>query len=198
MCLNRKMLLVLLLVALISLLCSCSSMQTYSNFKDPQSIINNQSYQIRVRTGNEVMDRIVYEFAYIEFSKHLPVAEKGVFTGTIDIVFSSVSDSNFVGVSNAYTTSSGYTNGWYTGAGQIYLNGRNSAITNTVSAGTGFTWQNSTMLVILKDTYGKRLWSADYQYKGGMELSGFSVNTPEEAARLCIQRVADRMKDDLS
>ena len=37
------------------------------------------------------------------------------------------------------------------------------------------TWQNSTMLMVIKDSKGKRLWTGEYNYKGGVEMSGFSV-----------------------
>ena len=58
-------------------------------------------------------------------------------------------------------------------------------------------WQNSTMLIALKDANGVRLWTADYEYKGGSDISGFWVNTAEEAARLCVKRLKARMKKDL-
>src|SRR6476660_2595306 len=36
-------------------------------------------------------------------------------------------------------------------------------------------WQNSTMLVIIRTPDRERLWTGEYNYKGGMEMSGFSV-----------------------
>lgn len=184
-------------IFLILALNACSSMQTYSSFQDVQTIVKNQSYQVRVRTGNEVMDKITYEFAYLEFGKYLPIAEKGSFTGTVDIIFSSSSESAFIGSSAGYATTTGYVNGWYTGTGYIGATGSATTVGGSISSGGTFTWQNSTMIVILKDNDGKRLWSADYKYKGGWEMSGWSVNTPQEAARLCVQRVAEKLKQDL-
>jgi hypothetical protein len=177
---------------------ACSSMQTYSSFQDAQTIVKNQSYQVRVRTGNEVMDKLIYEFAYLEFGKYLPIAEQGSFTGTVDIIFASSSESAFVGSSAGYATTIGYVNGWYTGTGYVGATGTASTVSSGISSGGTFTWQNSTMLVILKDSEGRRLWSADYKYKGGWEMSGWSVNTPQEAARLCVQRVAEKLKQDLT
>jgi hypothetical protein len=52
------------------------------------------------------------------------------------------------------------------------------------------------MLMALKHADGERLWSADYNYKGGWELSGWVVNTPEEAARLVSRRLKDRFVAD--
>jgi len=185
-------------IFLLLILNACSSMQIYSNFQDTQMIVKDQSYQVRVRTGNEIMDKLVYEFAYLEFSKYLPIAEHGAFTGTVDIIFSSSSESAFIGTSAGYATTTGYVDGWYTGSGYIGTTGSASTVSSGISSGGTFTWQNSTMLVILKDSNGKRLWSADYKYKGGWEMSGWSVNTPQEAARLCIERVAERLNQDLT
>jgi len=50
----------------------------------------------------------------------------------------------------------------------------------------------------LKDRNGDRLWTADYNYKGGWEMSGFAVNTADETARLCVRRLKMRMASDLS
>ena len=193
----KRYLSLIFLVFVTFILDACSSMQTYSNFQDTQMIVKNQSYQVRVRTGNEVMDRIVYEFAYLEFGKYLPIAEKGSFTGTVDITFSSSSESAFIGSSVAYATTTGYVDGWYTGTGYVGVTGNASTVSSGVSGGGTLTWQNSTMIVILKDGDSKRLWSADYKYKGGWEMSGWSVNTPQEAARLCVQRVAEKLGQDL-
>jgi hypothetical protein len=186
-----------LIIVLLLFLNACSSIQTYPNFQDAQMIVKNQSYQVRVRTGNEVMDKLVYEFAYLEFGKYLPIAEQGSFTGTVDIIFSSSSESSFIGSRAAYATTIGYVNGWYTGTGYVGVTGSASTVSGDISSGGTFTWQNSTMLVILKDSVGKRLWSADYKYKGGWEMSGWSVNTAQEAARLCVHRVAEKLKQDI-
>lgn len=53
------------------------------------------------------------------------------------------------------------------------------------------------MIVVLKHGDGGRLWSADYSYKGGWELSGWVVNTPAEAARLVAKRLKDKFLTDL-
>ena len=67
---------------------------------------------------------------------------------------------------------------------------------STLSSGTFLEWQNSTMLAVLRRADGERLWSADYSYKGGWEMSGWVVNTPEEAARLVAKRLAARFAAD--
>jgi hypothetical protein len=60
------------------------------------------------------------------------------------------------------------------------------------------TWQNSTMLMIIKDSMGQRLWTGEYNYKGGMEMSGFSVNSPLEAAKLTTKRIVNKLVSDYS
>jgi len=52
------------------------------------------------------------------------------------------------------------------------------------------------MLIVLKKSGGERIWTADYKYKGGWEMSGFSVNTPDEAARLLIKRLRNKFRND--
>ncbi len=59
-----------------------------------------------------------------------------------------------------------------------------------------FDGQNSTMLAVLRQGDGERLWSGDYSYKGGWELSGWVVNTPEEAARLVAKRLKGQYLKD--
>jgi hypothetical protein len=41
------------------------------------------------------------------------------------------------------------------------------------------------------------LWTADYEYKGGSDISGFWVNTADGAAKLCLKRLKARMSRDL-
>jgi len=57
-------------------------------------------------------------------------------------------------------------------------------------------WQNSTMLMVIKSGDGARLWTGEYTYKGGMELSSFSVNAPAEAAKLVSKRMAAKFESD--
>ena len=66
------------------------------------------------------------------------------------------------------------------------------------SQGNGFAdWQNSTMLVVMRSATGDRLWTGEYNYKGGMEMSGFRVTTPEEAAKLTVQRIANQFEKEI-
>jgi hypothetical protein len=171
-------------------------MKTYSKVSSDVNFTEKESYLIRVKTGNETMDRMVYEFADLEFGKYFSIVTKDDYSRTIDIIFGSSSESSFVGSRTAYSTSSGYANGWYTG-NAVNVSGTSSTSTTGIVSGGFLTWQNSTMIVSIKDKDEKRLWTADYKYKGGWEMSGFAVNTPQEAARLCIERISKRMKAEL-
>lgn len=59
-------------------------------------------------------------------------------------------------------------------------------------------WQNSTMLLFIKSKDGERLWTCEYNYKGGLELSSFSVNSPAESAKLVTKRIAEKFASDFS
>ena len=152
-------------------------------------------YVIRVRTPSPALSALVYEFAAQEFSKGLDIAERTPGKGNIEIIFASQGESAFVGSSTTIASGQAYGSGWYTGNsyyGAVHV----TASANTLSTGGSFTWQNSTLFVVVRDAEGRRLYSADYKYKGGWEWSGWSVNTPEEAARLCIERVYKQMAKD--
>lgn len=52
------------------------------------------------------------------------------------------------------------------------------------------------MLIVVKKGDGERIWTADYKYKGGWEMSGWVVNTPDEAARLVIKRLKKKFDNN--
>ena len=139
--------------------------------------------QLKVRTGDEQMDALVYELAFEQFSGVMPLRESGPYTGALELTFASTAQSGFLGSSSTVARGSAVSTGWYTGG---------HVVTTSLSSGTFLVWQNSTMLAVLRRGDGERLWSADYSYKGGWEMSGFVVNTPEEAARLVIKRLKAR------
>lgn len=193
---NRIIRLITVILPLICVVCSCSTMQTQTGIEGVSTLTENQPYQLRVRSGNSTMDKIIYEFALFEFGKYLPISEGDSYIGTIEIIFASTSESSFVGSTSAFTTGYGYGNAWYTGSGYIGLSGTTSTFGSSITSGSTFTWQNSTMLIAIKSSQERRLWMADYKYKGGWEMSGFSVNTADEAARLCIKRIVAKLTRD--
>lgn len=154
-------------------------------------------YKIRVRTPSQSMSAIVYELAVQELGKSLDIADGDGrrANGVVEVMFASQGDSAFFGSSNSSGVAQGAVSGWYSGDS---FNGSSTSThtLTTVSSGASFTWQNSTMIVVVREKEGRRLYTADYDYKGGWELSGWVVNTPEEAARLCIERIHARMRTD--
>jgi hypothetical protein len=117
----------------------------------------------------------------------MPLREKGPYTGALEITFASSTQGAYLGSSTGIASVQPTGSGWYTG-------GR--AVSTAISSGTFLEWQNSTMLAVLRGREDVRQWSADYSYKGGWEMSGWVVNTPEEAARLIIKRLAARFVAD--
>jgi hypothetical protein len=154
-------------------------------------------YQLRVRTGNQLMDQIVFEQARLHLGKVIEIAEQASGdSGAIEVTFTSSSQSAFVGTSTAFANTAGYVDGWYTGNAASF-SGSASTVATRVTTGSTFTWQNSTMFVTLKNPEGKRLRTTQYNYKGGWEFSGWVVNTPDEASNLCLKRIAQRLSKDL-
>jgi hypothetical protein len=51
------------------------------------------------------------------------------------------------------------------------------------------TWRDGTGLVEITSQAGDTLWMAEYNYKGGFEMSGFSVRTNSEAAKITVERL---------
>jgi hypothetical protein len=180
-------------LALLLMVTGCSTVET-SGLAQPQvQNLSKERIQLRVRTGNEQMDRLLYEMAYQQFADVLPLREREPYTATFDITFSSSTAGSFVGSSSTLSGATASGAGWYTGGTATV-----SGVSSTVSSGTFLQWQNSIMLAVLKRDDGERLWSADYNYKGGWEMSGWVVNTPEEAARLVTKRLKARFVADRS
>lgn len=178
-----------------TLVSACSTVESRSAPIPISQIQHDDRIQLLVRTGNDTMDRLLYEIAYQQFSDVLPLREKEPYTGIMEVTFTSESQSTFVASSNTTGTATAIGSGWYNGSGYT---GQATATgsSNTVASGGSFRWQNSTMLIVIKRADGERLWSADYNYKGGWEMSGWVVNTPEEAARLVTKRLKSQFAAD--
>jgi len=176
-----------LLVLVLLAAAGCSSVETTGSGPALVTDLANQRIQLKVRTGDDQMDALVYELAFQQFSPVMPLREQPPYTGALEITFASSTQSGFLGTSSTLATGHAVSNGWYTG-GRI--------ASTTLGGGTFLQWQNSTMLAVLRGPDGARLWSADYSYKGGWEMSGWVVNTPEEAARLVTKRLAARFAAD--
>ena len=185
----------MLLLTCFTALVGCSEMETHPTVTSAQPLKEAEPFAVMVQTGSDVAP-IVYEYAVEELGKSFRIVENGPAKGRIEITFSSSTQSAFFGSSTGYTTGSFNSSGWYSG-NRTYYSGQLSATTTGISSGGTFDWQNSTMIVVIRDEAGNRLYSADYKYKGGWELSGFVVNTPAEAAKLCIERIHKKLVADL-
>jgi hypothetical protein len=183
-------------IFLIFILTGCSSVKTYKSPISLGNIKSSERFQLRVRTGDPVMDNLVYEMAFQQFGNDLPLKESEPYTGFMEITFVSSDQSAFVGSSTSLSVINANGQGWYTGKGLVGSTAKISSMGTSISSGTTLTWQNSTMLIVLKKTDSTRLWMADYNYKGGWEMSGFVVNTPDEAARLVLERLKEKFEDD--
>lgn len=145
-----------LAVAFVSLLASCSSVQTTKNASTWIDFAPSEPFFVSVSAPNPQLQTLIREYVITEFGRHLKITDGTTSQGTIEITYAS--------------------------SGQ----------------GNGFAdWQNSTMLVVIRTPSKERLWTGEYNYKGGMEISGFSVTTPEEAAKLVVQRIAQQFESDI-
>lgn len=189
---------IVIIISLLFAFAGCSTVETQRTNVPITSINQSERFQLLVRTGNTVMDKLVYEMTYQQFSGLLPLREKEPFTGVMEVTFASSDQSWFVSTSNTVGSATASGTGWYSGSGYVGGTATVSGTSTTVSSGGAFTWQNSTMFVVLKKADGQRLWTADYNYKGGWELSGWVVNTPDEAARLVVRRLRERFEHDFS
>jgi hypothetical protein len=176
-------------LALVSLLVSvsCSTVETTGSGATLAAQLPSEHFQLKVRTGDDRMDATLYQTAYQQFSRVMPLRQVPPFTGTLELTFASASQSNFQASTTGEAAGHAKTGAWYTGGG---------ALGSMLGAGTFLQWQDSTMLAVLKHNDGAQLWTAAYDYKGGYELSGFVVNTPEKAARLVTKRLAVRFAAD--
>jgi hypothetical protein len=149
-----------------------------------------ENYQLRVRSGNIVLDKIIYNTAYQVFSKYLPLSKDSTVTGHIDIHFRSNHHRGLQKSATGYKKNVIYGNSWYTGAEYRGL----SAETEIVAGGIT-SWQDSTMSTVISDIAGKGLWSADFRYRGNID-SGKLVDTADKSAILCLRRIVQQFEED--
>ena len=193
---NRMIRLSTIIVSVIVVVSSCSTMRTEKGTDSFSTLVDNQPYQIRVRSGHTVMDRIIYESASIEFGKYLSISETDSYRGIIEIIFAGTQDSSFLDATTDFATSSVGGDAWYTGSGYIGLSGSNPTLeTGDTSASTDRP-EKRTMRVHIKGARAERLWTADYQYKRDMTMSSLSPDTEEKAAKICITKIVEQLQAD--
>lgn len=185
-----------IIVPLIVMVSSCSTMRTEKSADTFSALADNQPYQVRVRSGHPIMDRIIYDSASLEFGRYLAISETDSYRGTIEIIFAGSWGSTFLDSTSDFSTSSVSGNAWYTGNGYIGLSGSDSADESGSASANAAVAKKTTMHVTIKGSHAERLWTADYKYKRDLELSGFSTDTEEKVARLCIKRIVEKLTDD--
>lgn len=191
----------LLIAGLIALnLSNCSTISVNKQAADLSSITVNKTYQVRVRSGNLAMDKLIYKTASAAFGKYLRMHGEEPFNTVIDIVFMSKSRKGFAGgASYGYINNVFYGNSWYTGSESF---GYQSMDTEIASGGP-FTWQNSTMTVTIRELEGKVLWDAQYNYKGDIynykgdvDLSRLYVSRADEAVMTSLVTIIKLFEKD--
>lgn len=159
------------------LLAACGAVKTGSG-SDLHALASGGSYTLTVRSDDPLLpDAALHEMAVKELAPLLPIGAAAPVAGEVQVRFSTervLSDpGSGSGVSGAVNTMGGVGGGATTPAPRAYLNGR--------------------LLVAVKDGSGARLWHADCAHDGRFSLAA----TPEEVARLCFKRLADRLQKEM-
>lgn len=176
-------------------LLACSTMESTPIQGGSQQLTQSGPYAVVVNAGP--LSPVVYEFAVREIGKALAITEGADAKGRVEITFASTGDSALMGAATSTSVTNFNATGWYS-RNAAYTRGSAVSTSSAVGSAWSLTWQNSTALVVIRDAVGKRLWTADYAYKGGWELSGFYINTPEEAARYSLQKVNAQLFKDMA
>ena len=193
---NRMIRLSTIIVSVIVVVSSCSTMRTEKSADSFSTLADNQPYQIRVRSGHSIMDRIIYESASLEFGKHFSLSETDSYRGTIEIIFGGTSKGSFLDATSDFSTSSVPRNAWYTGSGYIGLSGSDPADETDSTAESTIILEKSTIHITIKGSHTERLWIAAYKYKRDLELSGFITDTEEKVAKLCVKNIVKKLEKD--
>lgn len=209
----------ILVVLAFVLLTACSTSKTRLGPAPLSSLQDTDSFAVLVCTGDPYLDKIVYEHVFSTFGYDLPLKEEGPFTGVMEILCTSYAQNTMWTSTSTSSSTSGHASGWYAGRGYVtanayssgnYLTGEASS-TMFATGGMNYSsdtqtqsttsvgmigWQNGNMKVVLKRANGQRLWNGDYRYKGGWEMSGWTVKTAEEAAQLMVDRLHKKFTRD--
>jgi hypothetical protein len=190
---NRMIRLIPIIVTLMALVGGCSTLRTNKNTESVSTLLNNQPYQIRVRSGHSIMDRIIYETAAPEFSRHIAISDKGSYRGIIEIIYAGLSDSSFLDATSDFATGSVLGNAWYTGTGYIGLSGSGTARdtgSGSTAARTAMP-EDNTMRITIKSSQEEQLWTADYKHK-----SVYSSNNEQKALKRAMKKIVEQLQND--
>jgi len=184
-------------VIIFSILIACTTIKTNKQAYTYSTVTDN-SYQIRVRSGNLMLDKAIHEAATKEFGKYLQISGQDSFTGFIDIIFICNAKRGITGSSPGYINNVLYGNSWYTGNERVNKgSGFSSSMSENKSIGM-FNLQKSTMIVVIKKINGLQFWSAQEAYNGVSDFSRLFVQTVDETAIFSIERITNQFKIDFS
>ncbi len=186
----------LLIVIIFSFLTACSSIKTNTQPVSYSDVTHNNSYQVRVRSGNVSLDKIIYEAATKKFGKYLPVSGQEPITGTIDITFISTAKRGITGSSPGYKNNVVYGNKWYTGETSISKGSGFSSSESGSSPIGMFYLQKSNMRVLINKRNGVTFWRAQDAYNGVTDFSRLFVQTAGETAIFSLDRLVNQFKHD--
>ncbi|UCH80187.1 MAG: hypothetical protein JSW20_10630 [Nitrospiraceae bacterium] len=188
--------LLIILIILPGILAACSSIKTSKEAVTYSVITYNNNYQVRVRSGNIHLDKVIHDTATREFGKYLPISDQKPFTGTIDITFFCTAKRGITGSSHRYINNVVYGNKWYTGENTINNStGFPSAESGNSSIGM-FYLQKSNMQIVINKRDGMPVWSAQDAYNGVSDFSRLFVQTVDDTAAFSLDRLVDRFKHD--
>jgi len=181
-----------------SMLIACSTIKTNKQAYTYSTVTDKNSYQVRVRSGNLMLDRIIYEAAAKEFGKYLHISEQDSFTGFIDISFVCKAKRGISGSSPGYINNVVYGNSWYTGDATVHKgSGFSSSLSESRSVGM-FNIQKSNMITVIKKKNGLQFWDAQDAYNGVSDFSRLFVQTVDETALFSLDRIINQFKNDFS
>jgi len=183
-------------IIIFSILFACSTIETNKQAFTYSTVTDKNTYQVRVRSGNLMLDRAIHEAATNAFGKYLQISEEDSFTGFIDITFVCKARRGITGSSPGYVNNVIYGNRWYTGDETVNKGaGFSSSISGRKSTGM-FNLQKSNMIIVNKNKNGLHFWSAQDAYSGVSDFSRLFVQTVDETAVFSMNRLIDKFKND--
>jgi hypothetical protein len=174
----------------------CSTISTNKRAANLSALTANKTYQLRVRSGNLALDKIIYDYTSTRLGEYLRIACRQNCDNYIEIVFTSTLKDGVSGSSAGYATNMIYGSSWYTGDDAPWLNRYYPGSEMEIAGGGIFSRQNSTIIATIRDMQDGILWKTHFTYKGGTDLSGLYVKTADEAARVSLDTVIERFEKD--
>ncbi len=188
----------ILFASIIISITACSTIKTNKQAYTYSTVTDKNSYQVRVRSGNLMLDRIIHEAATKEFGKYLHISGEDSFTGFIDITFVLKAKRGITGSSPVYINNVVYGNSWYTGDEAVPKgSGFSSSLPGSESIGM-FNIQKSNMIAVIKKKNGLQFWDAQDAYNGVSDFSRLFVQTVDETAVFSLERIIHQFKNDFS